>query len=58
MQSLERRHVRHFNHEYQRSRTLWEGRYKSCLIQEELYLLEVCRYIELNPVRAEMVADP
>ena len=34
------------------------GRFKSCLIQEEQYLLEVYRYIELNPVRAEMVNDP
>jgi len=58
MQSLGRRYVRYFNHEYQRSGTLWEGRYKSCLIQEELYLLEVYRYMELNPVRAEMVAGP
>ena len=58
MQSLGRRYVRYFNHEYQRSGTLWEGRYKSCLIQEGLYLLEVYRYIELNPVRAEMVAAP
>jgi putative transposase len=58
MQSLGRRYVRYFNHEYQRSGTLWEGRYKSCLIQEDLYLLEVYRYMELNPVRAEMVAAP
>jgi len=58
MQSLGRRYVRYFNHQYQRSGTLWEGRYKSCLIQEERYLLEVYRYIELNPVRAGMVADP
>lgn len=58
MQSLGRRYVRYFNHEYQRSGTLWEGRYKSCLVQKELYLLEVYRYIELNPVRADMIAGP
>jgi putative transposase len=58
MQSLGRCYVRYFNREYQRSGTLWEGRYKSCLIQQERYLLEVYKYIELNPVRAEMVADP
>jgi len=58
MQALGRRYVRYFNFEYQRSGTLWEGRYKSCLVQEERYLLEVYRYIELNPVRAEMVTDP
>ena len=58
MQALGRRYVRYFNCEYNRSGTLWEGRYKSCLIQSKAYLLEVYRYIELNPVRAEMVADP
>ncbi len=58
MQAQGRRYVRYFNHLYQRSGTLWEGRYKSCLVQEELYLMEVYRYIELNPVRAGMVAAP
>ena len=58
MQALGRRYVRYFNFEYRRSGTLWEGRYKSCLVQVERYLLEVYRYIELNPVRAEIVADP
>jgi putative transposase len=58
MQSLGRSYVRYFNHEYQRTGTLWEGRYKSCLVQEKRYLLELYRYIELNPVRAEMVTDP
>ncbi|WP_028581251.1 transposase [Desulfogranum japonicum] len=58
MQSLGRSYVRYFNKEYERTGTLWEGRYKSCLVQSELYLLEVYRYIELNPVRAEMVTDP
>jgi len=58
MQGLGRRYVQYFNVEYGRSGTLWEGRFKACLIQEERYLLEVYKYIELNPVRAEMVADP
>jgi putative transposase len=58
MQSPERLYVRYFNYSYKRSGTLWEGRYKSCLVQEEDYLLEVYRYIELNPVRARMVTDP
>ncbi len=58
MQAVGRSYVRYFNFEYGRSGTLWEGRYKSCLIQEEYYLLEVYRYIELNPVRAKMVTDP
>ena len=58
MQSLGRRYVQYFNFEYDRSGTLWEGRFKSCLVQAERYLLEVHRYIELNPVRAGMVTDP
>lgn len=58
MQSLGRRYVRYFNHLYQRTGTLWEGRYRSCLVQNERYLLEVYRYIELNPVRAKMVEKP
>ena len=58
MQSVGRRYVQYFNYKYQRSGTLWEGRYKSCLVQAERYLIEVYRYIELNPVRAKMVEDP
>ncbi len=58
MQSLGRLYVRYFNHTYQRSGTLWEGRFKSCLVQSERYLLELYRYIELNPVRADMVDKP
>jgi putative transposase len=58
MQSIGRVYVRYFNYTYQRSGTLWEGRYRSCLVQDEQYLLTLYRYIELNPVRAEMVADP
>ena len=51
-------YVRYFNKRYQRSGTLWEGRFKSCLIDAEDYFLVCQRYIELNPVRAEMVIDP
>ena len=58
MQSLGRMYVRYYNNIYQRTGTLWEGRYKSCLVQSERYLLEVYRYIELNPVRANMVDEP
>ncbi|KKO46216.1 transposase [Arsukibacterium ikkense] len=58
MQSLGRQYVRYFNQRYQRSGTLWEGRFKSCLVQEVYYLLAVYRYIELNPVRAAMVQAP
>lgn len=58
MQSVGRRYVQYFNRTYQRSGTLWEGRFRSCLVQDELYLLQLYRYIELNPVRASMVEDP
>ena len=58
MQALGRRYVRYFNNAYRRSGTLWEGRFKSCVIEEENYLLQVYRYIELNPVRAKMVKIP
>jgi len=58
MQALGRRYVRYFNHTYRRTGTLWEGRFKSSLIQTEDYLLQCYRYIELNPVRANMVKDP
>jgi putative transposase len=55
MQSLGRGYVRYFNNVYYRSGTLWEGRFKFCIIEDEGYLLQVYRYIELNPVRAKMV---
>ena len=58
MQSMGRMYVRYYNYTYQRSGTLWEGRFKSSLVQSERYLLELYRYIELNPVRAGMVDDP
>ena len=58
MQHLGRRYVRYFNVHYQRSGTLWEGRFKSCLIDSDAYLLRCQRYIELNPVRARMVTRP
>lgn len=58
MQSLGRQYVRYFNFSYKRTGTLWEGRFKSCLVQEEDYLLQLYRYIELNPVRAGMVEQP
>jgi putative transposase len=58
MQALGRQYVRYINHTYQRTGTLWEGRYKSSLIDSETYLLTCMRYIELNPVRASMVSHP
>ena len=50
--------VQYINRTYQRSGTLWEGRFKSCLAQDENYALHCCRYIELNPVRAHMTSHP
>ena len=58
MQDVGRLYVRYFNKTYKRSGTLWEGRFKSSLVQSEHYLLSVYRYIELNPVRTGMVDDP
>jgi putative transposase len=58
MQYLGRRYVPYINHTYQRSGTLWEGRFKSSLVQTEAYLLACYTYIELNPVRAGMVKHP
>lgn len=58
MKALGQRYVQYFNRSYRRSGTLWEGRFRSCLVQEENYLLACQRYIELNPVRANMVAHP
>ena len=57
-QSVGRRYVQHFNKRYGRTGTLWEGRFRSCLVDSERYLLEVYRYIELNPVRAGIVDHP
>lgn len=58
MQMLGRNYVRYINITYRRSGTLWEGRYKSSLVQSQNYLLSVYKYIELNPVRAGMVNSP
>ena len=57
-QSVGRRYVQYFNFTYKRSGTLWEGRYRATVVDSERYLLTVMRYIELNPVRAAMVAHP
>ena len=55
MQAVGRRYVRYFNQKQARTGTLWEGRYRSTLIQAERYLLACMVYIDLNPVRAGMV---
>lgn len=58
MQTLGRNYVGGINARYRRTGTLWEGRYKSCLVDSDGYLLICYRYIEMNPVRAGMVAAP
>lgn len=58
MQSVGRRYVGRFNFLYGRTGTLWEGRYKATAVDSDHYLLACMRYIELNPVRACMVARP
>jgi putative transposase len=58
LKALGQRYVQYINRTYRRSGTLWEGRFRSCLTQEETYLLSCQRYIELNPVRAGMVEHP
>ena len=58
MQQVGRHYVRYFNRAYRRSGTLWEGRFKSCVVDAADYLLSCQRYIGLNPVRANIVADP
>jgi len=58
MQALARSYVRHFNARHGRTGTLWEGRYRSSLIDAERYFLQCSRYIEMNPVRAGLVSEP
>ena len=58
LKRLGQRYVQYINRMYKRTGTLWEGRFRSCLIQEEKYLLTCQRYIELNPVRADIVKHP
>ena len=57
MQAVGRSYVRYFNRRHQRSGTLWEGRYRSTIVQSERYLLACMVYIDLNPVRAGLVAE-
>jgi putative transposase len=58
MQDVGRKYVRYINHSYRRTGTLWEGRYKASLVDSEAYLLACMWYIELNPIRANMVSHP
>lgn len=58
MKELSQRYACYFNRKYERTGTLWEGRFRSCLVDSASYVLACYRYIELNPVRAGLVALP
>ena len=58
MQSLGRSYVRYFNDRYQRTGTLWQGRYRATIIDSERYLFTCMAYIDLNPVRAGLAGMP
>lgn len=58
MKNLGQRYVQYVNRIHRRSGSLWEGRFRSCLAQSHEYVLACYRYIELNPVRANMVMHP
>ena len=57
MQSVANRYGRYFNAKYNRTGTIWEGRFKSCLVDSDKYLFTLYRYIEMNPIRSGMVAS-
>ena len=58
MKRLGQRYVQYVNRTYNRSGTLWEGRYRSCITQQETYLFACQKYIEMNPARVGRVQDP
>lgn len=58
MQTIGRTYVRFFNTRYERTGALWEGRYRASMLHDEEYWMTCLRYIELNPVRAGLVAAP
>jgi putative transposase len=58
MKELSQRYTHYFNEKHQRTGTLWEGRFRSCVAESARYALACYRYIELNPVRAGIVPHP
>jgi putative transposase len=58
MRNLGQRYVQHFNRTHERTGTLWEGRYRSFLVESARYALACYRYIEQNPLRAKLVREP
>jgi putative transposase len=57
MHAVSQRYAHYYNRRYQRTGTLWEGRFRSCVVESSRYLLACYRYIELNPVRAGLVSE-
>lgn len=57
MQWVGRYYVPYFNRKYSRSGTLWQGRFRATIIDPERYFMACCRYIELAPLRADLVTD-
>jgi len=57
MQTMANRYVRYYNATYKQTGTIWEGRFKSCLVDSDNYLFSLYKYIEMNPVKATMVED-
>jgi len=58
MKRLAQSHTQHVNKQRERTGSLWEGRFRSCLVMTERYALACYRYVELNPVAAGMVGHP
>ncbi|MFT7654191.1 MAG: putative transposase, partial [Candidatus Azotimanducaceae bacterium] len=58
MQYIGRLYVRRFNYQYTRTGTLFDGRFRSSVVQSSRYLINCLQYIELNPIRAGLVKDP
>ncbi len=58
MRQLNGVYTQRFNYRHGRTGHLFQGRYKAILIQKDTHLLEVCRYVVLNPVRAKMTERP
>lgn len=58
MKHVGQRYAQYINRTHGRTGSLWEGRFRSCIVDSDGYLLRCCRYIECNPVRAGMAGDP
>lgn len=58
MRELGQRYVQYFNRRHRRTGTLWEGRYRSCLVESREYVLNCHRYVEMNPVRGGLAPSP